>query len=108
MKYLKTFIYYYSDFSGTAERIEYIIYILFQILIDIILIILYLETDWNGRTIINLFYIWLIVLISFIPIQAVTIRRLRNLKINGGFIFINYIPGIKIFFKLYLMLAKSK
>jgi uncharacterized membrane protein YhaH (DUF805 family) len=108
MKYLKKLIYYYSNFSGTAERLEYTIYIVFHILTQILIIDLYLKTDWNDRTIVNLFYIWLIVLITFIPIQAVTIRRLRNLKINGGLIFINYIPGIKILFKLYLMLAKAK
>lgn len=108
MKYFKKFVYFYSDFSGTADRLEYTVYIVFQVLIQYTIYVLNSKTNWNDKTIMNLFYIYLIVLVTFIPIQAVTIRRLRNLKINGGLIFLNYIPGINIFFKIYLMLAKSK
>jgi uncharacterized membrane protein YhaH (DUF805 family) len=38
----------------------------------------------------------------------VTTRRLRDLKINGGWIFLNFIPGINVLFKIYLSFAKGK
>ncbi len=55
-----------------------------------------------------MFYNYLLLLITFIPIQAVTTRRLRDLKINGGWIFVNFIPIVKVPFKVYLLIAKSK
>lgn len=108
MRYLNKIIYYYSNFSGKAGKVEYLIYLFIQLISGVIIINLNAITNWTDKSIMNLFYIYLIFLILFIPIQAVTTRRLRDLEINRSLVFLNFIPGINILFKIYLTLANSK
>jgi uncharacterized membrane protein YhaH (DUF805 family) len=108
MKYFKNIVHYYSNFSGKAGRLEYFIYIFFQVIAYVVIFHLYSKTNWLDKTILNLFFIHLTFLVIFIPIQAVTTRRLRDLKINRGLIFINFIPMINMLFKIYLILAKNE
>ncbi len=95
-------------FSGRAKRVEYLIYIVIEIIANIVVLYLNKNVSLDDRTVIYLFYIYLIILIFFIPIQAVTTRRMRDIGINGGWIFLNFIPIVNVIFKIYLCLANSK
>ena len=107
MRYLNKIIYYCSNLSGKAGKVEYFIYLFIQLIAGVFIIYLNANTNWADKTIMNLFYIYLIFLIIFIPIQAVTTRRLCDLKINRSFVFINFIPGINLLFKIYLTFANN-
>jgi uncharacterized membrane protein YhaH (DUF805 family) len=108
MDNFKIIRYYYSSFSGQSGRVEYFIYLIIETVAKLFALYLNENKSLDDKTIIYIFYVNLIILMTFIPIQAVTTRRLRDLKINRGFIFINFIPLINIFFKLYLAIAKRK
>ncbi len=95
-------------FSGRAKRFEFSICLFFEIIIQVVIFYLDFHKNLNDRTVIYMFYNYLILLITFIPIQAITTRRLRDLGINGGWIFLNFIPIINIPFKAYLLFAKSR
>ena len=95
-------------FSGRAKRFEFSICLFFEIIIQLVILYLDNHKNLNNRTVMYMFYSYLIYLITFIPIQAITTRRLRDLRINGGWIIINFIPIINIPFKVYLLIAKSK
>ena len=69
---------------------------------------LYSEINLDNEKILNLFYVDLILLLQFIPMQAVATRRLRDLNINTTLIIINFIPIVSLLFKIYLSLAKPK
>lgn len=108
MKILKNIIYYYSNLSGKANRIEYGIYLFFDIIANFTALYLSRITNFKDETIINLFYVWLVLNFIFVPINAVSTRRLKDIGINRGIIFLNFIPIINIFFRLYLLLKRKK
>ena len=108
MKFLKKIFYYYSNFSGKAGKLEYFIYISIQFLSGLVILYLSSKIKWIDRTIINLFYINLIFLLTFIPFQAVTTRRLRDLNISINLVVLNFIPIINILFKIYLTFASNE
>ena len=108
MNILKKLHYYFFSFSGRAGRLEYSIYFIFNLLCTFYILELHANTNWNDKTILNLFYIYIIVLISFIPIQAATTRRLRDLNLNTGWIIINLIPTVNLVFSIILLIVKGK
>jgi uncharacterized membrane protein YhaH (DUF805 family) len=71
------------------------------------MISLYSKINLDNEKILNLFYVDLILLLQFIPMQAVATRRLRDLNLNPTLIILNVIPIISILFKIYLSVAKS-
>ena len=92
------------NFSGKAKRIEYLIFFFVDISSHLLLLDLYYKIDLdNPITFKNVFYCCLIVLITFIPVQAAITRRLRFLGIPSWIIIINYIPLLKYLFKLFLL-----
>jgi hypothetical protein len=40
--------------------------------------------------------------------QAAVTKRLRDMNLNPGFIFINFIPILNLVFRIYLCVAKQK
>ena len=108
MNHLKNILFFYSSFSGKSGRIEFGIYFLIYSILQIIMMNLYSRINLDNEGILNLFYIYLILLLQFIPMQALATRRLRDLNINTTLIIINFIPIISLFFKIYLAVAKSK
>lgn len=91
-----------------AGRLEFLIYLIIRILTGVFLLCLSSKTNWNNESVINLFYICLILLVTFIPIVAATTRRLRDLNVNTVWIIINFIPIVNIVFNLLLLFLKSK
>lgn len=45
---------------------------------------------------------------TFVPMQAATTRRLRDLSANSVFLIFNFIPVLNIAFTVFLLLAKKK
>jgi uncharacterized membrane protein YhaH (DUF805 family) len=107
MKYLKNILFFFSSLSGKSGRIEFGIYFFINILLEILMMILYSEINLDNAKILNLFYIYIIILLTFVPMQAVSTRRLRDLNINPTFVFINFIPILSLLFKVYLTSAKG-
>ena len=108
MKYFRKVQFYYSSFSGKSERFEFSIYFIVDIFAEIAIYILNLNVNLDDKTIIYLFYIRLIQLLKFIPIQAAITRRLRFLNLNTALIFINYIPLVGIIFEILLIVLNKK
>jgi uncharacterized membrane protein YhaH (DUF805 family) len=107
MANLKNVIFIYSSFSGKSGRIEYGIYFLFNILMCYLALNLYENVNLNNEKILNIFYSCLILLLTFVPMQAVTTRRLRDLKANPTFVVFNFVPVLNIVFVIFLLLAKK-
>lgn len=68
---------------------------------------LYRNVNLNNEKILNIFYSCLILLLTFVPMQAVTTRRLLDLNANGTFVIFNFIPVLNIVFVIFLLLAKK-
>ncbi len=103
--YKKVVLGYYANFKGRATRSEYGYYHLFSIVIILIIGVLAKVFENNLALFFNLS---ILSLIMFVPLQAVAVRRLHDLGINGGFVFINFIPILGFFFSLYLLIAEGK
>jgi uncharacterized membrane protein YhaH (DUF805 family) len=108
MPHLKNILFFYSSFTGKSGRIEYAIYCSCNILMYWLALDLYRNVNINNEKILNLFYICLIILMTFVPMQAATTRRLRDLSANSVFLIFNFIPVLNIAFTVFLLLAKKK
>jgi uncharacterized membrane protein YhaH (DUF805 family) len=100
--------FYCFDFSGKLGRDGFKVYFAIDTLLEILLIVLYANVSLDNRSILNLFYVYLILLLKLIPLQVAVTKRLRDVGINPVFIFINFIPIISLIFRLYLSFAKEK
>jgi uncharacterized membrane protein YhaH (DUF805 family) len=96
--YLKVVKDHYADFSGRARRKEYWMFVLFQIIITITLVIPLIIFGENGENefitylftgILGVFFLG-----TLIPTLAVTVRRLHDVGKSGWFYLINFIPYI--------------
>lgn len=93
----------YLNFTGKSNRLEYGCY---QMGYIILLLSLYFYKHYFGtpnQGLAIFFSSQIITLITFIPLQAIATRRLRDLGFNGGLIFLNFIPFIKIIFSAFLL-----
>ncbi|KAF2506681.1 DUF805 domain-containing protein [Flavobacterium zhairuonense] len=108
MKYFRNMLFFYSSFLEKSGRIEYGIYAFFTILMQMLAFYLYQTIDLNNETILHLFYSCFIVLFTFVPMQAVTARRLRDLNAKPIFIIFNFIPVLNVVFIAFLLFAKPK
>lgn len=104
---LKKLAYYYFNLSGKANRVEYGIYLTLDILANFWALYFYSKISFDDERIMNLFYCWLVFNFIFIPMNAVSTRRLRHININTGFIFLNFIPIVNVFFRLFLLIKKG-
>lgn len=108
IKTLKTLCFCYFNFSGKLGKDKFRIYFVIDILLNIIAIVLYANVNLDNRNILNLFYVCILILLKFIPMQASTTRRLRDINLNPVFVFVNIIPVLSILFRIYLCFAKQK
>ena len=105
---LKNTIFFFSSFLGKAGRIEYATYCIIAVLMNYWALDLYYNVNLDNEKILNIFYTCLIILITFVPMQAVTTRRLRDLNANPTFVIFNFIPILNLVFVIFLLLAKRK
>ena len=95
----------YANFSGRATRLEYGIWIIFVIFIFVLAFVIrsftsnYLALVFDSR-VLNFLLI--------IPLSAVTVRRIRDLGFNGGFVFLNFIPYVNFLLVLSLLIVKGE
>lgn len=96
----------FANFSGRATRREYALSILLMLVLFYAAIFFfnfidsyYLKAIINSKTMI--FFL-------FIPFNAVTVRRIRDLGYNGGFVFLNFIPYINLILILCLLIFKGE
>ena len=108
MKFIKIIKYYYSNFKDISGRIEYSIYFVIDVIANFLIYFLKQNASINDKSVINLFCIWIILNVTFVPIQAVTTRRLRDVGIKESIIIINFIPIINIVFRIFLLFKKGK
>lgn len=78
----------YADFSGRARRKEYWMFVLFNIIIAIPLVII--DMALFGHYLLYIIY----VLIILIPSIAVAVRRLHDIGKSGWFYLISLIPVV--------------
>lgn len=108
LKHFKNSLFFCTSFKDKAGRTEYGIYVFCFLLIYYFVLNLHRQVNLDDERILKIFYQCLIILFSFIPIQAVTTRRLRDLKANPAFVIFNFIPVLNIAFAFFLLLAKRK
>ncbi|MBF4516051.1 DUF805 domain-containing protein [Flavobacterium sp. ANB] len=103
----KLWIFWFS-FSGKIGRNEFKVYFLIDSILEIGIIVLYANVNLDNRNILNLFYLCILLLLKFIPMQVAITRRLRDINLNPVFIFINFVPILNLLFRIYLSVAKEK
>ena len=97
----------YFNFTGKSSRLEYGCY---QLGYFILILSIYFYKHYFGmpnQTVAIFFSNQIITLLTFIPLQAVTTRRLRDLGLNGGMIFLNFIPVLNIIFSAFLLFTNK-
>ena len=96
----------YANFSGRATRSEYAVSLL-------VMLISFYAVQFFFNFVDSYFLKALInsktmIFFLFIPFNAITVRRIRDLGYNGGFVFINFIPYINLIFILCLLIFKGE
>lgn len=106
---MKSVFYYYSNLKGKANRKEFGIYLLIEIIIGFIALELASKISINEyETLIYLFYINLIIGFSTVPFLAVCTRRLNFLNYPSYLIFLIVIPFINQIFAILLLFIKKR
>ncbi|MDC9587953.1 DUF805 domain-containing protein [Xenorhabdus sp. XENO-10] len=82
----------YAEFSGRARRKEYWMFSLFHIIIVVALAVLGSAISETASVLLLGVYI----LVTFIPIFAVTVRRLHDTNHSGWWLLISLIPFVSI------------
>lgn len=95
----------YANFSGRATRSEYGYFILIYFMIVLVICLLYWVTKNNFNLIFNLCIFQLAI---FVPMQAVTIRRLKDLGMKWSFSLLIFLPFFNILLILYLLLSPGQ
>ena len=93
----------YVNFNGRSRRSELWWFILFNMIIQIIIIIL---ANLITKNLMFLSYIYS--LIIFLPGLGLVIRRLHDIGKSGWYIFIAFIPLVGIFILLYFLCLDSE
>jgi uncharacterized membrane protein YhaH (DUF805 family) len=95
----------FANFDGRSTRSEYGYYILFNMVIALIIFLISGMTENK----LSLFYnICIFQLVFFVPMQAVTIRRLHDLGLKSYYFVLNVIPGVNFIFSLYLLITEGE
>ncbi|MBZ4035037.1 DUF805 domain-containing protein [Flavobacterium sp. 17A] len=104
----RNILFFYSSFKEKSGRLEFALYLFVNILSYYFALHLWRTVNLDNEKILNMFYTCLIILLLFVPMQAVTTRRLRDLHANPCFVVFNFIPILNIIFNVFLLLAKPK
>lgn len=107
MKHLKNISFFSCSFSEKSGRVEYGIYSLACTFMNYLALDLLQNVNLDNEKILNIFYSCLILLLTFVPMQAVTTRRLNDLTVNPTFVIFNFIPILNLLFAVFLLLVKK-
>lgn len=100
----------YADFNGRARRKEYWMFVLFNILISMgLMIFVGIGAASESTTMVVIFYSLyaLYSLAVLLPTIAVTVRRLHDINKSGAYFFIVFIPLIGGIWLLVLMATEG-
>lgn len=105
----------YADFSGRARRMEYWMFVLFNIIFFIVAMLLdrlfgttiKMETGYGAQTLPYGYIYMLYGLAMFIPSLAVGVRRLHDVGKSGWMLLISLIPLIGAIWLLILFLTEG-
>lgn len=103
----------YFDFSGTTGRGEFWSVELIVTLLLLPFTIIYVGVE-PETVILTSSQVWIVNLtalflfVSFIPLMALTVRRLHDANLTGFFVFLNIIPGFGNLILLALLLMAHK
>ena len=95
----------YANFSGRASRSEYGYYILIYFMVVFVICLLYWVTKNNLNLIFNLCIFQLVI---FVPMQAVTIRRLKDLGMKWSFSLLIFLPFFNFLLMTYLLVFSGQ
>jgi uncharacterized membrane protein YhaH (DUF805 family) len=95
----------YANFSGCATRSEYGAWLLFGILAYICVYYFGILSLSRLAIALNMKFLFFLL---FIPLNAVSVRRIRDLGFNGGFVFLNFIPYINLLLIFCLLIIKGE
>ena len=86
----------YADFSGRSRRKEYWMFVLFQmlLLVPLVLIAMALDGDASGGGFFLIAVLGLYFLVFLIPGLAVQVRRFHDQDKSGWFILLGFIPYV--------------
>ncbi len=100
----------YADFNGRARRKEYWMFVLFNILISMgLMLFVGIGAASESTTMVVIFYSLyaLYSLAVLLPTIAVTVRRLHDINKSGAYFFIVFIPLIGGIWLLVLMATEG-
>ena len=95
----------YANFSGRATRIQYGAWFLF---VFFMFVVVSLFAHFTNNNLVRMLNYTILIFLLFIPMQAFTVRRIRDLGFNGGFVFLNFIPYLNVLFVLALLILKGE
>ena len=95
----------FANFSGRASRSEYSHHILIYVTLGLVICLMYWMTNNNLNFIFNLCVFQLAI---FVPLQAVTIRRLKDLGMKWNLFLLNFFPFFNLLLILYLLLTPGQ
>jgi uncharacterized membrane protein YhaH (DUF805 family) len=95
----------FANFSGRATRSEYSYFILIYFMVVLVISLLYWVTKNNLTLIFNLCIFQLAI---FVPMQAVTIRRLKDLGMKWSFSLLIFLPFFNLLLLMYLLLTPGQ
>jgi uncharacterized membrane protein YhaH (DUF805 family) len=95
----------FANFSGRATRTEYGYYILFNIIVVLVICLMNRMADNKLDLFFNL---CVFQSVMFVPMQALTIRRLRDLGMKWQFFLWNFMPFFNFLLVIYLLLTPGQ
>ncbi len=95
----------FANFSGRASRSEYSHHILIYVTLGLVICLMYWMTDNNLNLVFNLCVFQLAI---FVPLQAITIRRLHDLGMKWSFSLLIFLPFFNLLLILYLLLSPGQ
>lgn len=95
----------FANFDSRCARSEYGYYILFNI---VLVLVIYSMNNIAENKLALFYNLCIFQLVFFVPMQAVTIRRLHDLGMKWYFFLLNFIPLVNFFFSLYLLITAGE
>ena len=106
--YYKVVIQNYANFNGRARRMEYWMFVLFQIIIFILMGLVFSNIDdiFSLDITVTAFLIYLTA--TLIPWLALNVRRLHDVGKSGAYFLINFIPIVGRIWYIIIMASEGE
>lgn len=95
----------FANFDSRSTRSEYGYYILFNI---VLVLVIFSMNSMTENKLASFYNLCIFQLVMFVPMQAVTVRRLHDLGMKWYCFVLNFIPLVNFFFSLYLLITEGE